>query len=171
MNGANSTGFMIAQSTSKNGIRMSAARAFIRPVQDRPNLHVMLNTTVTKVLVHPKSKNAQGVEVVDAYGHTMKILSKKEVIVSGGAVNSPQILMLSGIGPKEELTRVRANKKVLNYSFSMGFQIMEFFIRFRNKKNRLASVQLSNCQALERICITTLHSSQTLSSMTRIHRH
>lgn len=107
LNGGNSTGFMIAQMTSKNGIRMSSARAFIRPVIDRPNLHVMLNTTVTKVLVHPKSKNAQGVEIVDALGHTMKILSKKEVIVAGGAVNSPQILMLSGIGPREELTRVR----------------------------------------------------------------
>lgn len=88
------------------GIRMSTARAFIRPVQDRSNLHIMLNTTVTKVLVHPKSKNAQGVEAVDAFGHTMKILAKKEVIVSGGAVNSPQILLLSGIGPKEDLTRV-----------------------------------------------------------------
>lgn len=88
------------------GIRMSTSRAFIRPVQDRSNLHVMLNTTVTKVLVHPKSKNAQGVEAVDAFGHTMKILAKKEVIVAGGAVNSPQILLLSGIGPKEDLTRV-----------------------------------------------------------------
>lgn len=101
---------MIAQMTSKNGIRMSSSRAFLRPVQDRQNLHIMLNTTVTKVLVHPKSKNAQGVEVVDAHGHTMKILSKKEVIVAGGAVNSPQILMLSGIGPKEELTRVSKNR-------------------------------------------------------------
>lgn len=98
---------MIAQMTAKNGIRMSSARAFLRPVQDRPNLHIMLNTTATKVLIHPKSKHAQGVEVVDAFGHTMKILAKKEVIVAGGAVNSPQILMLSGIGPKEELVRVR----------------------------------------------------------------
>lgn len=104
---------MIAQMTAKNGIRMSSARAFLRPVQDRQNLHVMLNTTVTKVLVHPKSKNAQGVEVVDAIGHTMKILAKKEVIVSGGAVNSPQILMLSGIGPKEELTRVSCTSFIL----------------------------------------------------------
>lgn len=78
---------MIAQTTAKNGIRMSSARAFIRPVIDRPNLHVMLNTTATKVLIHPKSKNAQGVEVVDALGHTMKIIAKKEVIVSGGAIN------------------------------------------------------------------------------------
>lgn len=97
---------MIAQMTAKNGIRMSSARAFLRPAQDRPNLHILLNSTVSKVLIHPKSKNAQGVEVIDAYGHTMKILSKKEVIIAGGAVNSPQILMLSGIGPKEELQRV-----------------------------------------------------------------
>lgn len=131
MNGANSTGFMIAQTASKNGIRMSTSRAFIRPVQDRHNLHVMLNTTVTKVLVHPKSKNAQGVEAVDAFGHTMKILAKKEVIVSGGAVNSPQILLLSGIGPKEELTRVRTI--ILNSSFQVfrfQFALIFFFLIF-----------------------------------------
>lgn len=97
---------MIAQTTSKSGVRMSSARAFLRPAQDRPNLHILLNTTVTKVLVHPKSKNAYGVEIIDAYGNLKKIMSKKEVIVAGGTVNSPQILMLSGIGPHEELTRV-----------------------------------------------------------------
>lgn len=106
LNGANSTGFMIAQMTAKNGIRMSSARAFLRPTQDRPNLHILLNTTATKVLVHPKSKNAQGIEIQDAYGHSTRILAKKEVIVAGGAINSPQILMLSGIGPKDELTKV-----------------------------------------------------------------
>lgn len=106
LNGGNSTGFMIAQMTSKNGVRMSTARAFIRPAQNRPNLHILLNTTVTKVLIHPKSKNAHGVEIIDGYGHTMKILSKKEVIVSGGTVNSPQILLLSGVGPKDELAKV-----------------------------------------------------------------
>lgn len=106
LNGANSTGFMIAQMTSKNGIRMSAARAFVRPAQNRPNLHILLNTTVSKVLIHPKSKNAHGVEIIDSYGHPMKILSKKEVIVSGGTINSPQILLLSGVGPKEDLQKV-----------------------------------------------------------------
>lgn len=106
LNAANSTGFMIAQMTSKNGVRVSSARAFLRPAQNRPNLHIMLNTTVAKVLINPRSKNAYGVEIVDAFGHTMKVAAKKEVIVAGGAVNSPQILMLSGIGPKEELTRV-----------------------------------------------------------------
>lgn len=100
---------MIAQMTAKNGIRWSSARAFLRPAQDRPNLHILLNTTATKVLVHPKSKNAQGIEIQDAYGHSMRILAKKEVIIAGGAINSPQILMLSGIGPKDELTKVTVN--------------------------------------------------------------
>lgn len=106
LNAGNTTGFMIAQMTSKNGVRASSARAFIRPVRDRPNLHILLNTTVTKVLLHPMTKSAHGVEIIDQIGHTRKILSKKEVIVSGGAVNSPQILLLSGIGPKEDLQNV-----------------------------------------------------------------
>lgn len=87
---------------------MSTARSFLRPAQNRPNLHILLNTTVSKVLIHPKSKNAHGVEIIDSYGHPLKILSKKEVIVSGGAVNSPQILMLSGVGPKDDLQKVKS---------------------------------------------------------------
>lgn len=97
---------MIAQMTSRNGIRWSSARSFLRPARLRHNLHILLNTTVTKVLIHPQSKHTVGVEVTDQFGSTRKILVKKEVIVSGGAVNSPQILLLSGIGPKEDLKRV-----------------------------------------------------------------
>ena len=106
LNGANQTGFMIAQTTSKNGIRYSSARAFLRPATKRSNLHVLVNTTVTKVLVDPQTKTATGVEIINKDGHTRRINTKKEVIVSGGAVNSPQILLLSGIGPREELQRV-----------------------------------------------------------------
>ena len=106
LNGANNTGFMIAQMTSKNGIRYSSARSFLRQAVDRENFHILLNTTVTKVLVHPTTKTAHGVEIVDEIGHMRKILVKKEVIISGGAVNSPQILLLSGIGSKDELPNV-----------------------------------------------------------------
>lgn len=99
---------MIAQTTSKNGIRMSASRAYIRPAQKRPNLHILLNTTVSRILLHPQTKSTHGVEIIDEYGHPTKIFTKKEVIVSGGAVNSPQILLLSGIGPNEDLKKVRS---------------------------------------------------------------
>lgn len=105
LNGANTTGFMIAQTFSKNGIRYSSARSFLRPAAKRPNLHIMVNTTASKVLINSKTKTAIGVEVIDQDGHTKKILAKKEVIVSGGAVNSPQILLLSGIGARQELQR------------------------------------------------------------------
>lgn len=106
LNGANNTGFMIAQTTSKNGIRFSSARAFLRPVSKRPNLHILVNTTASKVLVNPETKTAVGVEIMDKDGHTRRINAKKEVIVAGGAVNSPQILLLSGIGPRQELQKV-----------------------------------------------------------------
>ncbi|XP_018801260.1 PREDICTED: glucose dehydrogenase [FAD, quinone] [Bactrocera latifrons] len=106
LNGRNSTGFMIAQMTSRNGIRWSSARSFLRPARNRNNLHILLNTTASKVLFKPDSKTVVGVEVMDQYGSSRKIFAKKEVIVSGGAVNSPQILLLSGIGPSDELTKV-----------------------------------------------------------------
>lgn len=97
---------MLAQMTSKNGVRYSTSRAYIRSARERPNLHVVLNTTVSKVLVNPSTKTATGVEIIDQDGYTRKVLAKKEVIVSGGAVNSPQILLLSGIGPRDDLARV-----------------------------------------------------------------
>ncbi|XP_037955266.1 glucose dehydrogenase [FAD, quinone]-like, partial [Teleopsis dalmanni] len=106
LNGQNSTGFMIAQMTARNGIRYSSARSFLRPARTRNNLHILLNTTVSKVLVNANTKTVLGVEVVDQFGSMRKIIAKKEVIISGGAVNSPQILLLSGIGPKEDLMKV-----------------------------------------------------------------
>lgn len=106
MNGERHTGFAIAQTTNRNGSRLSTARAYLRPVKNRPNLHIMLNTTVTKILLNSTSKQAYGVEVLNN-DVSKQIFAKNEVIVSGGAVNSPQILLLSGIGPKDELRAAR----------------------------------------------------------------
>lgn len=97
LNGLYHTGFQIAQTTNRNGSRLSAARAFIRPFKNRKNLDILMNTTVTKVLVNKSTKQAYGVEIL-TNGNKKIIYSKKEVIVSGGAVNSPQILLLSGGG-------------------------------------------------------------------------
>lgn len=105
LNGAQHTGFAIAQTTSKNGSRFSTARAFLRPAKDRANLHVMLNATVTRVLIDPKKKSAYGVEVYRD-GRTERLLAKNEVVLSGGAVNSPQLLLLSGVGPRDDLKTV-----------------------------------------------------------------
>ncbi|KAI4503240.1 hypothetical protein M0802_001462 [Mischocyttarus mexicanus] len=101
VNGVNQTGFMIAQGTVRREKRCSSAKAFLRPVKNRPNLHIILNAHVTKVLFNDE-KRVTGVEFL-RNGIKQIVNVKKEVIVSAGAINSPQLLMLSGIGPKEHL--------------------------------------------------------------------
>lgn len=87
LNGANNTGFMVAQMNSKNGIRYSSARSFLRPASKRPNLHILLNTTVTKILINPDTKTTTGIEIMEKDGHTKRINARKEVIVSGGKLS------------------------------------------------------------------------------------
>ncbi|XP_031636386.1 glucose dehydrogenase [FAD, quinone] [Contarinia nasturtii] len=104
LNGEKGTGFMIAQGTVRRGSRCSSAKAFLRPARLRPNLHIAMHAHVTRLMIDPKTKRAFGVEFIrDRKIHYIR--ASKEVIVSGGAVNSPQILMLSGIGPKAELAK------------------------------------------------------------------
>lgn len=103
LNGASNNGFMIAQTTSRNGSRLSNAKAFLRPIKDRPNLHFLLNTTVSKILINTTTKEAYGIEVMKHDGQRESILTKKEVILSAGTINSPQLLMLSGVGSEEDL--------------------------------------------------------------------
>lgn len=105
LNGPYHAGFSIAQTTNKNGSRMSTARAFLRPFKHRRNLNILLNSTVTKVIINTTTKTAIGVEVINN-GNKQLIYASKEVVISGGAVNSPQILLLSGIGPKDDLQQV-----------------------------------------------------------------
>lgn len=104
INGADQMGIVRSSSTTKNGARFSTAKAFLRPVKDRPNLHVIKDALVTKILFKPKSKHAIGV-VINKDGKGIVVKSRKEVIVSAGAINTPQLLLLSGIGPKEELSK------------------------------------------------------------------
>ncbi|XP_050434783.1 glucose dehydrogenase [FAD, quinone]-like [Adelges cooleyi] len=93
------------QATTINGHRMSAAKAYIRPVKNRQNLHVAIFCRVTKILIDPQTKKAIGVEFVKKR-KTRRVWAKKEVILSAGPINSPQLLMLSGIGPKEHLEKL-----------------------------------------------------------------
>ncbi|KAI4454883.1 glucose-methanol-choline gmc oxidoreductase [Holotrichia oblita] len=101
VNGEFQTGFMVAQGTTRNGARCSTAKAFLRPIRHRKNLHIALKAHVTKVLID-KDKVAYGVEF-ERDGRIYHINAKKEVIVSAGSINSPQLLMLSGIGPENHL--------------------------------------------------------------------
>lgn len=94
-------GFSRIQGTIKKGRRHSAARAFLQPVLHRPNLHVLTRAKVTQILVDP-SRRAYGINFLHK-NEVFAIRASKEVIVSAGALSSPQLLMLSGIGPKKHL--------------------------------------------------------------------
>ncbi|CAL7951226.1 unnamed protein product [Xylocopa violacea] len=94
------TGFTVAQTISRDGVRLSSVAAFVRPVAHRKNLHVAVNTVVTKVRM--VGKQAKGIEVL-MNGKKRIVHAKREVILSAGTINTPQLLMLSGIGPREHL--------------------------------------------------------------------
>jgi len=104
-NGADQEGVMRAQTTTRNGERQSANVAFLTPIRRvRPNLRIVTNATVTKILIDG-TKRATGVQYVleEDRNTTLTVTASKEVIVSAGAINSPQLLSLSGIGPREFL--------------------------------------------------------------------
>lgn len=105
-NGRVQTGVSYLHTTTRNATRWSSNRAYLYPLKGkRPNLHVKKRALVTKILINPQTKAAYGV-VVKTDGHYHKILARKEVIVTAGAINSPQLLMLSGIGPAKHLREV-----------------------------------------------------------------
>ncbi|XP_046427617.1 glucose dehydrogenase [FAD, quinone]-like [Neodiprion fabricii] len=102
VNGKTQTGFMRTQATTRNGLRCSTAKAYLRSAADRRNLHISTNSLVHKVLINKTTKTAYGVEFVRE-NMRFTVRAKKEVILSAGAIQSPQLLMLSGIGPRENL--------------------------------------------------------------------
>ncbi len=94
-NGASQEGAGLYQINTKGGRRMSASRAFLRPAMKRSNVTLITRAHVTRILF--EGKRAVGVEYVKG-GVTKSARAGREVILSGGAVNSPQLLQLSGIG-------------------------------------------------------------------------
>jgi len=101
-NGAEQEGVGYFQITTRNSRRMSAARAFLRPAMKRPNLKVETGAHVLRLTF--EGPRATGV-VVSRNGRERTIRARREVIVAAGAVNTPQLLMLSGIGPGDHLRR------------------------------------------------------------------
>ena len=101
-NGASQEGAGYYQATSRRGRRCSTAVGYLRPAEKRPNLRVEVNALVTKVLF--QNKKTTGVEYRQD-GRTVAATARREVILSGGAFNSPQLLQLSGIGARELLEK------------------------------------------------------------------
>ena len=101
-NSGDQAGCGLYQITARNGRRSSAAVAYLKPARKRRNLSVRTGARVLRVLV--ENGRATGVEYVLG-GKTRVIHARREVIMSAGAINTPKLLMLSGIGPAAELRR------------------------------------------------------------------
>jgi PREDICTED: similar to CG9503-PA len=101
VNGPIQTGFTFPQGTIRRGARCSTAKAFLSPIRKRPNIKLVNFAHVIKILFN-EHKRAIGVR----FQHQAlfyDVFARKEVILSAGSINTPQLLMLSGIGPREHL--------------------------------------------------------------------
>ena len=101
-NGARQEGVGWYQVTQKDGRRASAATAYLRPALGRPNLHVVTGALVTRLVL----ANGRVVGVEYRERGAIRTMHAAHVTLSGGSINSPQLLMLSGIGPAAELGRL-----------------------------------------------------------------
>lgn len=120
-------GFTKVQGTCYQGRRQSAAKAFLIPAKNRKNLRVVKYGLVEKILVD-KNNRAYGIKY-KRHGKTIKAYAKREVIMSAGAIMTPVVLLLSGIGPKEHLKKhkipVKSNlpvgKNLIDHIYTLIF--------------------------------------------------
>nr|AEB91339.1 salicyl alcohol oxidase paralog 1 [Chrysomela lapponica] len=101
-NGAQQLGVSYVQGTLRRGLRCSSEKAFLRPIRKRRNVKILTGSRVVRILIDPRTKRAYGVQYF-RNGDTHFAFANKEVVLSAGSLNSPQLLMLSGIGPKGHL--------------------------------------------------------------------
>ncbi|XP_038218964.1 glucose dehydrogenase [FAD, quinone]-like [Zerene cesonia] len=104
-NGQQPFGISHPHFTFADGRRSSTAEAYLRPAKGRTNLYITKYARVIKVLINPHTARTYGVRVLLNSGETIVVKAKKEVIVSAGSIDSPKLLMLSGVGPSEILNK------------------------------------------------------------------
>ncbi|MDT5391881.1 MAG: choline dehydrogenase [Mycobacterium sp.] len=133
-------GFAVA--TIRNGRRVSAADAFLKPAKRRDNLDVITHTTVQRLIV--ENERAVGIQVKTADGANAEFRADNEIVCALGSVGSPQLLQLSGIGPRDVLES--AGVPVIVDREHVGRRVHEhrcFALRFRLKENLGYNRQLS----------------------------
>jgi len=130
-----SVGYAMSDSTTRNGLRCSTLKAFLIPNSGRPNLFVAKYIRVTRILIQDKS--AVGVEFVTKTGEFKTVNCTLEVILSAGVVMSPQLLMISGIGPEDHLKKMGVDV-VVNLPVGENYQdhVAYFGLVLSDRKNR-----------------------------------
>ncbi|XP_060849754.1 glucose dehydrogenase [FAD, quinone]-like [Rhopalosiphum padi] len=144
-----SVGYAMSDSTTRNGLRCSTLKAFLIPNSERPNLFVAKYTRVTKILI--ENKAAVGVEFVTKTGEFKTVNCTQEVIVSAGVIMSPQLLMISGIGPADHLKEMSVDVVAdlpvgLNYQDHVAF----FGLVLSDRKDRPIADIVAESQKLRK---------------------
>ncbi|XP_052902521.1 glucose dehydrogenase [FAD, quinone]-like [Anopheles moucheti] len=104
INGPDQLVFAPLHGSIRDGLRCSTAKAYLRPVANRKNLHISMNSMVERILIDPKDRRAYGV-LFRKGNRRQFVLVTKEIVLSAGALNTPHLLMLSGVGPRDQLQR------------------------------------------------------------------
>ncbi|CAG7681655.1 unnamed protein product [Allacma fusca] len=110
INGPQQTGFSPLEYSQRKGYRSGTFQAFLKPILNRKNLHISRYSLVTKIKFD-ESNQATGVLYV-RHGVKKFAHATKEIILSGGAINSPKLLMLSGVGPEKHLKSIGVKPRV-----------------------------------------------------------
>ncbi|KAH6639575.1 choline dehydrogenase-like protein [Boeremia exigua] len=105
----------------KTGRRAHARYAYIDPISQRTNLNILTRATAQKV-IFDNSLTATGVEIIDATGKTSVVNAKKEVVLAAGAIQTPKLLQLSGVGPRPVLEAAGVTVKVELDAVGSNFQ-------------------------------------------------
>ena len=131
-NGPDQEGLGLYDFNIRNGRRESTATAFLRPAQGRSNLIVWTRSLATKVVI--ENGRATGLELMRD-GQALSVSAKREIILSGGAINSPQLLQLSGIGDPETLKRAGVTPRVENREVGRNLQDhLGVYLKYRCKE-------------------------------------
>ncbi|XP_041978537.1 uncharacterized GMC-type oxidoreductase Mb1310-like [Aricia agestis] len=149
----------VAVSTAASGIRFGTYRSYILPARGRSNLKIVTEALVTKVLIND-NKTAYGVEA-NVKGQIKEFYAKNEVILCAGAINSPQLLMLSGVGPRQHLESKNIKVKVNSPSVGKFLQDhLRIIVPIYGDKSKFDSRDEKNCAIEEYCCNRTGYLAQ-----------
>lgn len=168
VNAKNQIGVTFPQSTTKNNVRQSTNRAFIRPIRGiRKNLIIKIQSHVTKIIINPITKSAIGVEYTSLKtGEKKQVGTRKEIILSAGVINSPKILMISGIGPSDELQKHKINV-IKNLSVGRNLQDHVSFPGISARVKKTSSENIDCEENLRNLINYFLTRNGTFSTITR----
>ena len=147
-NGANMEGFGRVQVMQKDGQRCSAAKAYLTPNRQRTNLHIETHAHATRIIFD--GKRAVGIEFVQN-GVKRLVQARQEIILSSGAFNSPQLLLLSGVGPTDDLLKL--DIPVVHELPGVGRNLVDhidYVHSYRVKSRRLIGLSLAGAWDLSK---------------------